>query len=515
MEQLERIKRDLLGPGVELRETHISLVFLSAERVLKVKKPVDLGFLDFTQLEARKNYCEREVELNRRLAGDVYRRAVPIGEDAAGRLCVGAGGAPIEWAVEMRRLPDADCAEERLRAGQLTRADVERIAERVAAFHARARCDAETLEAGNQAVVLGNVRESFEQAHGGALAFLSARELADIERFQLGFLREHRDRFAARERAGRVRDGHGDLRLEHCYLGEHGEVAIIDCIEFNDRFRYGDVCSDIAFLAMDLTWHDRHDLSEALLAAYARAAGDYDLYGVVDFYESYRAFVRGKVSLLLQSDANAAPAVRERAAAQARKYFMLADACSKEPSRAPRVFAVGGLIASGKSTIARELGALVDGPVIEADRIRKQLAGVEATVPLHDAAFTGRYDQASTDRVYAEQLRCAEVVVQSKRSVVLDASFRVRSKRASARELAERLGVPFTFIECAVDLETCRARLGERAKGASVSDGRVEVLDDFAARFEPVTELPAEERLVLDTRRPLGESLATLRSVLG
>jgi aminoglycoside phosphotransferase family enzyme/predicted kinase len=507
---LERLKSDLMEPGVELRETHISLVFLAGPRVFKIKKPVNLGFLDFTQLEARKNYCEREVELNRRLAGDVYRGVVPIARDAAGRLRPGAAGPAEEWAVEMERLPDERCADRRLQEGRFGRAEVERLAERIAAFHEAARCDAETTAAGSLAVVERNVRESFEQARSEASRFLSARELAEVERFQLELLRVHRARFQERERAGRIRDGHGDLRLEHCYLDDHGGIAIIDCIEFNDRFRYGDVCSDIAFLAMDLAWHDRHDLSEALLAAYARAANDYDLYGVVDFYESYRAFVRGKVNLMLEADEGASQVVRERAAAQARKYFMLAHACAKEPSHVPRLYAVGGMIASGKSTVARELAALIHGPALEADRTRKHLAGVEPTTPLHDAPFSGHYSREDTERVYNELLRRAAIVLGSKRSVVIDASFRERAQRAKARELALRLGVPFTFIECSADLETSRARLLERARHASISDGRIELLADFAARFEPVDELLATEHTRLDTRRPLDEALAVL-----
>src|SRR5262249_20743816 len=143
-------------------------------------------------------------------------------------------------------------------------------------------------------------------------------------------------RFKARVAAQRVRDGHGDLRLEHCYLDATGNVEIIDCIEFNERFRYGDVAADIAFLAMDLTWHERPDLSEALLAFYASACDDHDLYGVVDFYESYRAFVRGKVSTMLEEDSSANHTARARAAAQARKYYLLAEACTREPIERPK-----------------------------------------------------------------------------------------------------------------------------------------------------------------------------------
>jgi aminoglycoside phosphotransferase family enzyme/predicted kinase len=511
MTDLERIKRDLMDPGVELRETHISLVFLARDTVLKIKKPVDLGFLNFTDLSTRKRLCEREVELNRRLAGAVYRGVVPIAADASGKLRPGAAGEALEWAVEMRRLADDDCAQTRLQRGALSVEDVRRIAQTIAEFHEHCRCDDETASFGEPAVIERNVRENFEQTRQSALRFLAPDELAAIERFQLGFLHEQRARLQARVAQRRVRDGHGDLRLEHCYLGAGDNVSIIDCIEFNDRFRYGDVASDIAFLAMDLAWHGRHDLSEACLAAYVRATDDFGLYGVVDFYESYRAFVRGKVSAILEGDGAASTEARQHAAAQARKYFLLAEACAREPASPPAVYAVAGLIASGKSTVADTLATMVHAPVVDADRIRKRLAGVAELTPLHDAAFGGHYTAQASAEVYAELLRRAEVVVESGRSVVLDASFREREKRAAAQRLARRLGVPFLLIECHADREAIRARLAQRAREPSVSDGRLEMFDAFAANYEAIDELTADEHMRLDTSGSIAEAIKLLR----
>jgi uncharacterized protein len=328
-------------------------------------------------------------------------------------------------------------------------------------------------------------------------------------------LRERRQLFETRVAEGRVRDGHGDLRLEHCYLDAAGKVEIIDCIEFNDRFRYGDVCADIAFLSMDLAWHERVDLSEALLADYARATGDYDLYGVVDFYESYRAYVRAKVSSMLEDDAGADRDARERASDQARKYYLLAEACTREPLEGPAVYAVGGVIASGKSTVADQLAALVSGPVVDADRIRKQLAGVSPTTPLSEAAFAGRYSPQATERVYAELLRRAAVVLRSGRSVVLDASFRGRDQRLAALELARSSGSRFLFVECAPPHSVCKQRLEQRAKAPSVSDGRAEVFDAFVAAWQPADELSGDLCLRLDTSRPLSETMDAIAGRLG
>ncbi|MET0385831.1 MAG: kinase, partial [Polyangiales bacterium] len=209
------LTEDLLALGMTLRETHISRVFLADERVYKLKKPVQLGFLDFSTLAQRKHFCEVEVELNRRLADDVYLGVVPITREAGGVHRLGGEGEPVDYAVEMRRLSDANAADVRLREGQLSAADVTRIAERVAAFHAAARCDAETAQYGSAAAIETNVVENFEQTRESAQAFLAAPELAAIERWQRGFLQRERARFALRVTQGRIRDGHGDLRLEH------------------------------------------------------------------------------------------------------------------------------------------------------------------------------------------------------------------------------------------------------------------------------------------------------------
>jgi aminoglycoside phosphotransferase family enzyme/predicted kinase len=492
---------------MELRETHISQVFLSEDLVYKVKRPVNLGFLDFTTLASRKAACDAEVALNERLAPDVYLGVVPITRDAVGAHVLEGAGEPVEWAVKMRRLPLSDCAEERLSAGRLERGDVERIAERIASFHEIALCNDDTARHGSPDAIEANVRENFEQTRETAALHLGEPELRELERWQLDFLRRESARFLDRVARRRVRDGHGDLRLEHCYLDAGGQVRIIDCIEFNERFRFADVCADLAFLSMDLSWHERHDLSEALLAAYARHSGDYDLYGVVDFYESYRAHVRAKVSSFLEQDAGVDPELRKHAAAQARKYYLLAAACAREPLQRPVLYAVGGTIASGKSTLSRALAARIDAVVIDADRTRKQLAGVAATTPLGDAAFQGHYTPESSARVYAELLRRAEVVLSSGRPVVLDASFRAAEQRLAALELSRRAKVPFAFVECTAPPEICRRRLVERAQAPSVSDGRAEVFDRFTASFEPVVELPPEVLVRADTTQPI-EALA-------
>ncbi len=499
---------------IALVETHISWVFLLEHDVFKVKKPVNLGFLDFRNLEQRKVACDAEVRLNARLAPQVYRGVVPVclGDDGHCRVGV-AQGPIVDWAVHMIRLPDTCRADELVASSDLSREALDAIAKRMAAFHAASTSDATISSFGAPSAIRRNIEENFTQTREAIGQYLPRAEVDEIEQWQIAFVRESEGLFEKRIRAGRVRDGHGDLRLEHVYL-EEASVTIIDCIEFNDRFRFADVCADIAFLSMDLAAHGRVDLAEGLIASYARESNDFDLYALVDFYESYRAYVRGKVSTFLLSDDAVDAATRERVEREARRYFLLALSADRRSLLRPALVAVGGIIASGKSTIAQHIGAEMSAPVVDADRTRKAMVGVEASHALHDSVWQGAYDPAFTDDVYREVLRRAGVVLASGRPVVVDASFRSQAMRQAVRDLARDHGVPFRFVECRADAAVCRARLVERERTGGVSDGRLEIFDAFRARFEPVTEVPSPEHVIVDTSRLLEDSIAALRARL-
>jgi hypothetical protein len=505
---MHSLAKDLSGPETELIQTHTAWVFVGPHHVLKVKKPVALGFLDFSTIERRKAACEAEVRLNARLSPDVYRSVVPITRDESGTYRVGGDGAAVDYGVHMRRLPDEARADLRLAEGRLKAADVTRVADHLASFHASL---VETTSAaarfGAPAAIAGNLQENFRQAHDAAASRLSEREAEEIERQQSRFLERERARFENRVRDGRVRDGHGDLRLEHVYFEHGGPPTIIDCLEFNDRFRYADVCADVAFLSMDLRRLGASELAETFLAAYARASGDYELYRLIDFYEGYRAYVRGKVLSILAEDRGMPDATREGARREARSFFLLSLLEGRRSFLQPFLVAVGGIIASGKSTISDHLGGRISAPVVASDRTRKELLGVGPTEPVREGAWSGAYSPEFSERVYGELFERAGHVLSSGRPVLLDASFHSRVLRRRARVLARRHGARFYFVECRASARETRRRLAERARRRSLSDGRSEIFDEFVARFEPVTELEANEHYVVDTEQPLEESL--------
>jgi aminoglycoside phosphotransferase family enzyme/predicted kinase len=485
---------------VEVRETHVSCVFLVGDDVYKVKKPVDFGFLDFSTTARRLAACDAELRLNRRLAPDVYVGVVPITRGLDGRHRIGEGdGVIVDHAVHMRRLSDELRADVLVERGALGVAEIDRIAITLARFHAGCTSDAETERYGTTEAIGVNVRENFAQTREALHRLVAPAEAAHVERYQLAFLRERADVFASRVARGAVRDGHGDLRLEHVYLREH-DVAILDGIEFNDRFRFADVACDLAFLTMDLGFRGRVDLAEALLAAYARETNDFDLYGVIDFYESYRAYVRAKIASFLAADASLSEPMRALAEQDARRHLLLALAAGRTPIVAPTLVAVGGILAAGKSTLARWISAELAAPVAEADRTRKGMLGVAPTTRVHDGSWSGAYDRGFTDKVYAELMRRADVVLASGRPMIVDASFRSPAMRAAAREVARAHDVPFVFVECRAPADVCRARLAERERrGGAVSDGRLAIFDDFVREWQPVTELSGAEHLVVDT----------------
>ncbi len=512
VDDMGTLKEDLENAGLDLIETHISWVFLDERDVYKVKRPIDFGFLDFTTLHKREEACRAEVRLNQRLAPDVYLGVLPITLDGSAHR-VDGDGPVVDWAVHMRRLSAEHRADVLLEAGMLEPSQVDALADHIARFHENARCDEVTSRHGEPSMIRRNVRENFEQTRETIAQYLDQPQAAEIEEWQLTVLQDE-PRFEARIEAQRVRDGHGDLRLEHVYFEPDGTIAIIDCIEFNDRFRYGDVCADIAFLSMDLSWHGRVDLAERLLARYARESHDFGLYRVVDFYESYRAFVRGKIASFLAADQEASHATRERATREARRYFMLALAYERPPLVPPRVVAVTGLIASGKSRTATLVGELLAAPVLSSDRTRKFLAGHRPEETLGNEPWSGAYSKEATAEVYAALFANAAAIVASGRPVVIDASFRTRAAREEVRELASRAGVPFMLIECTAPRELLRERLKKRETRAThESDARTDLLDEFERRFEPIDELQASEHVRLDTSRDPAENRARLTAL--
>lgn len=516
-----RIVDDLAGSDAALVTTHGSWVILEPGHVVKIKRPVDFGFLDYSSAEKRRRACCEEVRINRRLAPDVYRGVAPIlrtggthrigepGEPEATSEVRAPDGEVVDWAVVMRRLPEDRRADRLLEEGQLGPGEIDRLADRVARFHRDAATGPGIDEHGTVAAIRGRVEENFDQTAGVLGSILSRAEARDLLHRQRTVLDSSPARFRRRRRRGRVRDGHGDLRLEHVYFERDPDrITIVDGIEFDIAYRAADVAADLGFLAMDLAWRGAASLAERFLARSASTSADPGLYTVIDFWESYRAFVRGKIAALSATDAEVAPAARHDAAEEARRYFLLALAAERRPLVPPMMIAIGGWMGSGKSTLARALADRLSLPIVESDATRKRLFGVEPTTRLHEAPFEGAYSEATSRRVRSRLFRDAAEILASGRSVIVDATLQKRATRRSLRRASRRLGAPLLVVECRVPRAVCRERLQARERhGGATSDGRVEIFDDWIAGCEAFDELSDGEHLVVDTTRPLAHSL--------
>jgi len=308
-------------PGqIELKQTHISFVFLTGNFVYKVKKAVDFGFLDFSTLEKRCFFCEKELELNRRLCGDMYLEVVPVNRSDI--IKINGEGETIEYAVKMKRMPEEKIMTRLLEENKIDKKLIDRMAKIIAGFHSKAKTDKRIGEFGSLPMIETNWRENFEQTE----EFIG--ETISVESYQL--IRERVDEFMKRNAAffakrvfeNRVRECHGDIHSGNIFVAD--KIYIFDAIEFNERFRYCDVASDIAFLAMDLDFKDRSDLSSFFVERYVRYSGDQELGKLLHFYKCYRAYVRGKVISFKLKDPDVDKEEKSTATKEAKAYFKLA-----------------------------------------------------------------------------------------------------------------------------------------------------------------------------------------------
>jgi aminoglycoside phosphotransferase family enzyme len=307
---------------ISVIQTHISVVFVADAFVYKVKKPVNFGFLDFSTLEKRKFYCEQEIKLNRRLSQGIYLDVLPITHKGQRYTMRADGGTPVEYAVKMKRIPAEILMKSLFHRGELSEAHLRRIADVLARFHLTARRSTEIDRYGEPRGFKVNTDENFDQVRNYIGRTIQRHQFDLLECWTNDFFAFNKDLFRRRIEQGRIRDCHGDLHMEHVCLGD--PIAIIDCIEFNDRFRYSDTMADVAFLLMDLEYHGGAALSNLLWAHYKALAGEEEGESLLTFYKIYRAFVRGKVNSFQVDDDAMGVREKEAAAQRAQNYFRLA-----------------------------------------------------------------------------------------------------------------------------------------------------------------------------------------------
>lgn len=461
-------------PYADVRESHSAVIVLVGNRVYKAKKPVDLGFLDFTTTEQRAAACHREVALNRRLAPDIYLGVADV---------TGPGATTMDHLVVMRRLPEERRLTHLVRSGAVDDGELRRIARLLATFHSRCARSERISAEGSRDALAARWEANIARARAAADGVIDLSRIAAVERRVRNYLRGRESLFARRQESGAIVDGHGDLLADDIFCLDDGP-RILDCLDFSDELRWVDRIDDAAFLAMDLERLGSSALADAFIGHYQEFSGDHAPPSLVHHYIAYRAFVRAEVALLRHRQ-DGAP----ESAADAVRHLEVAE--RHLAAGEVRLVLVGGPPGSGKSTVAGGVADRLGLTVLSSDRVRKELAGVSAEHGMAAEYGAGIYTSEWTRRTYRELLRRAEVLLGLGESVVLDATWADRGWRQAAASLAQAASSELSQLRCQLDEDEASRRMAHR-RGPSDADAMIghRLRQAFA---------PWPEAVVLDT----------------
>lgn len=489
--------------AVECIETHISWVLLAGDHAYKLKKPLNLGFLDFSTLQHRRYFCEEELRINRRLAPDLYQAVVAF-SGTPEEPCFDGPGEPFEYAVRMARFDRERELDKLLERGELPLDWMDELADCVADFHKRIpRADADNTH-GTPDAVHAPMQENFAQLRprlGGE------RRLDRLERIagwtERAFT-QLRDLLAARHAGGFVRECHGDMHLGNM-AHVNGRILVFDGIEFSEALRWIDVISEVAFVTMDLMDRGAPGHAHRFLNAWLEHTGDYEGLGLLRFYQVYRAMVRAKVAGIRLGQEGLSEADRRDAQVRCDGYLELAEALTRAAS--PVLLINHGYSGSGKTTRSRALVQELGLVRIRSDVERKRLAGMESRERDRSGVGGGIYSGAMGERTYDRLHDLAEGVLASGFPVIVDATFLERARRDRFAALAARRGVPFCILDYRAPESVLRERIRQRqAADRDASDAGIAVLEHQLQQAEaPEDDEPV---VIIDTERddlPVGE----------
>jgi aminoglycoside phosphotransferase family enzyme/predicted kinase len=487
--------------SVQVLQTHISYVALTGTYAYKVKKPVNFGFLDFSTLDKRKYYCEEELRLNRRLSPEIYLDVLPITQ-RGDTLELNGDGTIVEYTLKMKEFPQKYIMTNMLQKGKITEETIDRLCAILVNFYATQDRSEELTKYGEIEAVKQNIDENFEQTKPMIDITVPKEIYMFVKDAAARFFEQKKDVFEQRMKDGRIAGCHGDLHSGNIVVAPHA-IHIFDCIEFNDRFRFCDVASDIAFLAMDLDYVNHPYLSSYMIQQYVEKSGDTTINSVLNFYKSYRAFVRGKIHGFQLNDPHIDSKTKNSIVDAAKKYFDLSQYYAALFSntllhqKKPVLFLVCGLSGTGKSTIARKIGVDYGATQLNTDVVRKELAGINQFERHYDEFNTGLYDPKKIDDTYEQVMKRAATVLKNGGNTVLDATFQKRNYRDMALKTAKEHHASLIMVQCVCPDAVVKKRLEARAQKKSISDGRWEIYLRQKTTFEPF--ISQDHMLQMDT----------------
>lgn len=498
------MKPELYGYPVEnceLIETHISWVILTGPYAYKIKKPVNLGFLDFSALEKRHFYCDEEVRLNRRLAKDIYLGVVPI-TGSAECPCLGGKGDVLEYAVKMVQFPQQVQLDRLLEVGKLGAAHIDMIAKMLADFHRDIAAADDSMAYGSPDQVMRPVVENFTQIRARFGEHVDNDEwgplLDELQSWsEISFI-TLKPLFEERKDGHHIRECHGDLHLRNLAWVAETPLAF-DCIEFNPDLRWIDVISEVAFLAMDLQARQQPELAQRFLNAYLEITGDYAGTRVLPFYLAYRAMVRAKVDAIRVGQEGINDSQRLEYEKEMVAYFRLAKSYILPPD--PKLIITRGMSASGKTTLTQALLEKLAAIRIRSDVERKRLYGMPAEQAAYATTGAGIYTGDATQHTYLKLAELAGYVIEAGYSVIIDATCQKYEYRNLFQKLAAVKRVPYIILDFTAPVEILRERIISREKGASDAD--LAVLEHQITHWQELRDEEQIHVLRVDTERPV------------
>lgn len=485
--------------AVELIETHISWVLLTGTYAYKIKKSVNLGFLDFSSLEKRRFYCQEELRLNRRFAPQLYLDVITISGTPQQPVLNGAG-ITIEYAVKMRQFPQEALLDHMLECGQLGPAAVDEVAREVARFHAMIAATPAPTEFGTPAAVQQPVMENFAQIAERSAGRPEGNMLAVLKEWSMAeFTRQH-ENLAARKENNYIRECHGDLHLGNM-TWINGAVTLFDCIEFNPNLRWIDVMSDAAFVIMDLHDRGRSDLAQRFLNSYLEQSGDFDGLRVLNYYLVYRAMVRAKVACIRGCQEGLDEEHQRHAWEQARTYLELASRFTR--STRPCLIITHGYSGSGKTTATQYLLEHSSAIRVRSDVERKRLFGLAPHERSQSGLNAGIYSADAHNQTYRRLEQVAREILQAGYPAIVDAAFLKQAERREFQAMADELKVPFVILHLQADNTTLRQRIsGRQEQGKDASEATLQVLERQFQNSEGLAPEEIASTWVLDTEHP-------------